>query len=60
MLWTNPSRAVVTEIPDEEIKCEYITKLLLMILVTAQDKTQEQIAEVMGHVEKIYWKNYWF
>lgn len=54
MLWTNPARAVVTEIPNEEIKCESITKLLLMILVSAQDKTQEQIAEVMGHV----WKEY--
>ena len=54
MLWTNPARAVVSEIPNEEIKCESITKLLLMILVSAQDKTQEQIAEVMGHV----WKEY--
>jgi len=54
MLWTNPARAVVTEIPNEEIKCESITKLLLMILVSAQDKTQEQIAEVMSHV----WKEY--
>jgi hypothetical protein len=53
-LWTNPARAVVTEIPNEEIKCESITKLLLMILVSAQDKTQEQIAEIMGHV----WKEY--
>jgi uncharacterized protein YacL (UPF0231 family) len=54
MLWTNPARAVVTEIPNEEIKCESITKLLLMILVSAKDKTQEQIAELMGHV----WKEY--
>lgn len=53
-LWSNPARAVVTEIPDEEIKCESITKLLLMILVSAKDKTQEQIAEVMCHV----WKEY--
>lgn len=54
MLWSNPARAVVTEIPNEEIKCESITKLLLMILVSAQNKTPEQIAEVMGHV----WKEY--
>ena len=53
-LWSNPARAVVTEIPDEEIKCESITKLLLMILVSAKDKTQEQIVEVMCHV----WKEY--
>jgi hypothetical protein len=53
-LWSNPARAVVTEIPDEEIKCESITKLLLMILVSAKDKSQEQIAEVMCHV----WKEY--
>ena len=53
-LWANPARAVVTEIPDEEIKCESITKLLLMILVSANDKLPEQIAEVMGHV----WKEY--
>ena len=53
-LWTNPARAVVTEIPDEEIKCESITKLLLMILVSAHDKTPEQIAETMCHV----WKEY--
>lgn len=54
MLWSDPARAVVTEIPNEEIKCESITKLLLMILVSAQDKTPDQIAEVMGHV----WKEY--
>lgn len=54
LLWSNPARAVVTEIPDEEIKCESITKLLLMILVSAKDKTQEQIAEIMCHV----WKEY--
>lgn len=54
MLWTNPARAVVTEIPNEEIKCESITKLLLMILVSAEDKTQEQITSVMCHV----WKEY--
>lgn len=54
ILWTNPARAVVTEIPDEEIKCESITKLLLMILVSAKDKTSEEIAEVMCHV----WKEY--
>ena len=53
-LWSEPARAVVTEIPDEEIKCESITKLLLMILVSAKDKSQEQIAEVMCHV----WKEY--
>ena len=53
-LWLNPARAVVTEIPDEEIKCESITKLLLMILVSAKDKSQEQIKEVMCHV----WKEY--
>jgi hypothetical protein len=54
ILWTNPARAVVTEIPDEEIKCESITKLLLMILVSCKDKTPEQITEVMCHV----WKEY--
>jgi len=53
-LWSDPARAVVTEIPNEEIKCESITKLLLMILVSAKDKSPEQIAEVMGHV----WKEY--
>lgn len=53
-LWINPARAVVTEIPDEEIKCESITKLLLMILVSAKDKSPELIAEVMCHV----WKEY--
>ena len=53
-LWTNPARAVVSEIPNEDIKCESITKLLLMILVSANDKTQEQITEVMCHV----WKEY--
>jgi predicted RNase H-like HicB family nuclease len=53
-LWENPARAVVTEIPDEEIKCESITKLLLMILVSTKDKTPEQIFEVMSHV----WKEY--
>ncbi len=53
-LWSEPARAVVTEIPNEEIKCESITKLLLMILVSANDKSPEQIAEVMGHV----WKEY--
>ena len=54
MLWTNPTRAVVTEIPDEEIKCESITKLLLMILVSAKDKSPDLIAEVMSNV----WKEY--
>jgi hypothetical protein len=53
-LWSVPARAVVTEIPNEEIKCESITKLLLMILVSAKDKSEIQIAEVMGHV----WKEY--
>lgn len=53
-LWSNPARAVVTEIPNEEIKCESITKVLLMILVSAKNKSLEQIAEVMGHV----WKEY--
>ena len=54
MIWSNPTRAVVTEIPNENIKCESITKLILMILVSAKDKSDEQIAEVMGHV----WKEY--
>lgn len=54
LLWSNPARAVVTEIPNEDIKCESITKLLLMILVSANDKTPEQIVEVMSHV----WKEY--
>jgi hypothetical protein len=54
ILWSNPTRAVVTEIPNDEIKCESITKLLLMILVSANDKTDEQIAEVMCNV----WKEY--
>jgi hypothetical protein len=53
-LWYDPARAVVSEIPDEEIKCESITKLLLMILVSGKDKSQEQITEVMCHV----WKEY--
>lgn len=53
-LWSNPARAVVTEIPNDDIKCESITKLLLMILVSAKDKSQEQISEVMNHV----WKEY--
>jgi len=53
-LWSNPARAVVTEIPYEEIKCESITKLLLMILVSANNKSQDEIAEVMCHV----WKEY--
>lgn len=53
-IWTDPARAVVTEIPNEEIKCESITKLLLMILVSAKDKSEEKIAEVLGHV----WKEY--
>ncbi len=54
ILWENPARAVITEIPNDEIKCESITKLLLMILVSAKDKTPEQLAEVMCHV----WKEY--
>lgn len=53
-LWKDPNRAVVTEIPDENIKCESITKLLLMILVSAKNKTSEEIALVMTHV----WKEY--
>jgi len=53
-LWSNPARAVVTEIPDEGIKCESITKLLLMILVSANDKSPEQIAETICHVCKEY------
>lgn len=54
ILWTNPKRAVVSELPNEEIKCESITKLLLMILISAKNKSQEQIKDVMYHV----WKEY--
>ena len=53
-LWVDPIRTVVSEIPNEEIKCESITKLLLMILVSAKDKTPQQIELVMTHV----WKEY--
>lgn len=53
-LWVNPARAVITEIPDEDIKCESITKILLMILISAKDKSPEEIESVMIHM----WKEY--
>ena len=54
MLWSNPARVVITEIPNEYVKCESITKLLLMILISIKDKTENQITEVIYHV----WKEY--
>ncbi len=53
-LWDNPAQALITEKPDCEIKCESITKALLMILISAQDKTSEQIQTTLFHV----WKEY--
>ncbi len=53
-IWSNPELALITEKPDAEIKCESITKALLMILISAKDKTSEQIQSTLFHV----WKEY--
>ena len=53
-LWSDPAQALITEKPDCEIKCESITKALLMILISAQDKTPEQIQLTLFHL----WKEY--
>lgn len=53
-LWSNPSRGVITQVEDEDVKCETITKALLMILVSFKDKTPEQISNTMYHI----WKEY--
>lgn len=53
-IWSNPELALITEKPGSEIKCESITKALLMILISAKDKTPEQIQSILFHV----WKEY--
>lgn len=51
-LWLEPSRAVISEIPNEKVKCESITKIMLMILISAQDKTPDDITSVVFHLWK--------
>lgn len=53
-IWNNPELALITEKPDSEIKCESITKALLMILISSDGKTPEQIQNTLFHV----WKEY--
>ena len=53
-LWSNPARAVITEIPNEDIKCESITKVLLMMLISCKNHSQDEIENVIIHV----WKEY--
>lgn len=57
-LWTDPNRAVVTEVgdtnPNSDVKCESITKLLLMILISGINRPETEVTEVMTHV----WKEY--
>lgn len=52
MLWNNPNRVVVTEIKDELIKCQSITKLILFVDCSYLDKSPEQISNVFFHIFK--------
>lgn len=51
-LWNNPSLAVITQNDNENIKCESITKALLMFLVSYKDKTKDQINNTMYQIWK--------
>ncbi len=53
-IWSDPAQALITEKPDSEIKCESITKALLMILISGQGKTPEQFQLTLFHL----WKEY--
>jgi hypothetical protein len=52
MLWNNPNRVVVTEIKDESIKCQSITKLILFVDCSYLDKSPEHISNVFFHIFK--------